>query len=598
MELKLKPYHTNLYPLSAILIKHQSIANWIKEIQLLNLSFQEIDCYSIPGTIANSVYGCLVILKNPSIKIKNVGKNNWYQCIHSNIYIPENSILYPAISNEEIEFLFKNKLHFLHPEIGLVELEEPIKWNSLMTIPASSNKRITKPADSLYIPSTIHSFQIKEIPVDDILKNMEENLFPKNENIKDEKLSIWEKIKLAALKPLFKESAATPTNSTYDKEPPKWLQKMLSLFPSEKLNNWANKMQQNYDDLENRNKSEVDKLLDMLKKNPEEGLKHAIPIDNNSSIRGGIGAGAYIFAPIWATFALFGKIADAAGMGGGSNGRSIQLPDSHVNLLNQQYHRTAEEMIKNKQHEKAAFIYMKLLKNNYLAAQTLEDGKLYPEAATVYLKYLQNKNKAAECFEKGRMINQAIELYKELNNDEKVGDLYLSIYKKKEAYSYFEKVINNYKQQSQFVKASLIYRNKMDDTTSAQSSLLEGWRSNKDANQCLNYYFSNIQDKTLLENEIQAIYETEVSKSNQRDFLNVIKNEYHKHADVKNTTRDIAYEIIADILPKDSSIATELNGFNEKDINLVRDIIRYKNDAREKKKAVNNLITGINSSNK
>ncbi|MBK7038650.1 MAG: hypothetical protein IPH42_20560 [Bacteroidetes bacterium] len=53
---------------------------------------------------------------------------------------------------------------------------------------------------------------------------------------------------------------------------------------------------------------------------------------------------------------------------------------------------------------------MKLLKNNQMAANTLEDGKLYPEAAALYLKYMNNKRKSRFCASKGRMTSDAIDL--------------------------------------------------------------------------------------------------------------------------------------------------------------------------------------------
>jgi hypothetical protein len=68
------------------------------------------------------------------------------------------------------------------------------------------------------------------------------------------------------------------------------------------------------------------------------------------------------------------------------------------------------------------------LKNAHSAGNALETGEHYQEAASVYLKYANNKNKAAECFEKGSMTMDAIGLYKELNQDEKVGDLYITIH--------------------------------------------------------------------------------------------------------------------------------------------------------------------------
>ena len=272
----------------------------------------------------------------------------------------------------------------------------------------------------------------------------------------------------------------------------------------------------------------------------------------------------------WMSFSLFDI--------GLNNSRSgtVALSGDHYQTLRSQYIKTAQQLIAEQEFQKAAFIYMKLLKDYYGAANTLAEGQYFQEAAAIHLKHTQDKSKAAECYEKGRMIPQAIELYKELNQDEKVGDLYLSIHKKKEAHAYFGKVIENYRSTSQYVKASLIYKNKIEDPQQAQSLLMEGWRSNKDAFNCLNNYFSNIPDLQLLEHEITQIYITDTPGDKKEVYLRVLKYEFDKHAELEETTREIAYQIIAERVAQNPSIVSELPSFNKKDKHLLKDVLKYK----------------------
>lgn len=210
-----------------------------------------------------------------------------------------------------------------------------------------------------------------------------------------------------------------------------------------------------------------------------------------------------------------------------------------------------------------------------MAANTLEEGKLYPEAAALYLKYMNNKERAASCFEKGRMTSDAIGLYKELKMYEKVGDLYQSINNQKEAFEHYNYVVENYKASDQYLKASLLLRNKMEDKSSAQDILLAGWREEKDSFNCINNYFVNIEDIQILSKEIDRIYRNETNERNKQEFLKALKYEQKKDALIATQTKELAYEIISELAKINSGILNELSAFN-KDAQLSKDITRYK----------------------
>jgi hypothetical protein len=259
-----------------------------------------------------------------------------------------------------------------------------------------------------------------------------------------------------------------------------------------------------------------------------------------------------------------------------SGGGSVVVDDSRFNQLTKRYELMAEEYIKRKNYSKAAYIYLKLLKDSNKAAETLRTGKQFQNAANIYLKFCSNKLKAAECFEEAKLYTKAIDLYKELNNNEKVGDLYMEIKDRANAEKYYKIVIDNYVTSNQFVKAAILYRTKLQDFNSAQDLLLQGWRQNKDAFNCMNNYFANIQNVEKLGTAIATIYEKEVNKANQETFLRVLKKEYEKHPPLQASVKQMAYEIIVDAIPRNKEIASELMFFNDKNEHLQKDIFRYK----------------------
>ncbi|RKR11700.1 hypothetical protein C8C83_3443 [Flavobacterium sp. 90] len=589
MELKLKIHSKNTFPKGGIFIKSASPEVWLHEIQNIGLKLESVKVYPVPGAIANELYGCLLVLNQRMDKV-DIRGNNFLQLIENKLFIPENTVISPELTKEEWHTLFSEEYHFLHPEIGLVELKDQVEWTTLLQLPKAKEIEITEPSKTVYTPQFISSLRV-EIDKEKILENIEN----------------------------------PPSEEEIIGKMPFDMQKVMK-----------------------GNQKEMDKFMAFLDKNPKLALQYAIPLDTLGTSRGdnygkfsfgsgnsifGSGGGGglgsilssetleshgetlkYIFIALFViligTFKLgsqhsqsqsifiFIVLALIIGLAvsiliaynsnpGSSNsnnsnrnssrsGGSFMVDSERFSTLQSKYEKLAEEFIAKGDYAKAAHIYLKLLKNYTKAAEVLEKGELYSEAAAIYLKYCKNKLKAAECYEKGHAYKEAIEIYKELNNDEKVGDLYVILKDRKEANKHFRKVIENYKENFQYVKASLIYKNKIEDITEAQELLIVGWRTNKDAGRCLNIYFSNIKSTEDLAVAIPNIYESEVTPENAVTFLHLLKHEFTKHESLEEITKNIAYEIVADRIDEKPDIASELLSFNSRNKSMLKDVMKYK----------------------
>lgn len=264
---------------------------------------------------------------------------------------------------------------------------------------------------------------------------------------------------------------------------------------------------------------------------------------------------------------------NAAGRKG--SGGSFYLENSLFDRIRSKYEELAEKYIAENDYKKAAKVYMNLLQDNYRGAKTLENGGFYNEAAVVYLKKLHNKSDAAACYEKAKQYKKAIDLYKEMEQKEKVGDLYKEINDLKNAHYYYQIVADDYTGNNQMVKASLVYRKKMEKPEEAQKVLLKGWEEDKDAFNCLNNYFANIVDIKRLESEIQHLYE-KVPAHKKITYLDAMKYEFKKDPKLHMVTRNIAYEIISEKVATRSEIVNELKYFNPDDQVILKDISRFK----------------------
>jgi tetratricopeptide (TPR) repeat protein len=569
MQLQVKPYHTNTFPLAGLLIQGNSLRHWLQQLQHFEVDLEQVPVYAIPGTTANSIWGCFVPLPQHAWKQKTLDANEPCQLVYNSLYIPQYATIYPMLGVQEAAKIFPATPHLLHPEFGLVALDTPIVWSELLALPEEKNISFTEPLKGIFIPEKIRRLEIQSLAPEEVLKAMEENTFPKKENFDDKPLNIAEKIKLGILRTLFKPSAGNQEPGTKDKG--RLLQFMEKMMGNSK---WMEQLEQNLEELEKRNQTEMEKLMDLFKNNPEEALKYAIPLDEEGTGRGG-NMGRFEMSRRWNDFDLFSR---SASYGAGNT----VFGDQSYMRLQQQYHQTAQALVAQKNYEKAAFVYMKLLKNHHMAAKTLEDGKLYPEAASVYLKYVKDKTKAAECYEKGQMLTDAIVLYKELNQNEKAGDLYMLQQKKQEAFEQYQSVADEYIGSGKYVKAAVLYRNKMNNAAPAQELLLTGWRNDKDAFNCINNYFQHIEDPKLLLQAIENIYQNDTYSHNKPVFLTALKYEFKKNAVVAGRTKEMAYEIVADLADTNPDIVSELKNFNS-DPSLLKDVLRYKAQRRSKK---------------
>jgi len=569
MQLSVKPKNQNEFPLKAILLKGTQPKTWIKELQALGFeSLNHLTFYPLPGTVANSVGGCLVSL-GEACPPQQPLKNEYCQLLYDTLFIPEYATLVPYMEEEELKSLFSRHRALLHPSYGLVALEEKIDWKTLIKLPQVLTQKSIKPAPSTFIPSRINSFRVHQIPKENVLEDFEKSIVSERKKFNNKKLNKLEKIKLSGLQKLFRKNKSTSKEEKPTYNPTSFLRSFSALFKKEK--SWIPQMQEDLEALEERNKKEVDKLMDMLKKDPREALKYAIPLDEEGSSRGEEKQ-HFQLSKKWSSFTIAQSSIPTSGESG-----YVSLGDEY-HKLRQQYNETAERLIKEGDYKEAAFVYMKLLRNFHTAGKTLEEGKHYKEAANIYLKHTQNKKAAAEAYEKGYYYQEAIDLYIDTESYEKAGDLYKKTNNKTKADTYYYKVIEKDKKNGKYIKASSLLRHKVENPPQAQATLLEGWKKEKESYECLNEYFDKIDNKEKLEYEINNIYNNELDTNNQEEtFLKVIKKEYKKNNAFSPNIREMAYQLIAKKVKQKPSILQNLKDFNEhNDRELTKDISRYK----------------------
>jgi len=244
MELKIKPFPKNSYPKKGLLIKGSSPLVWLYEMEILGIDLHEVQSFPIPSTEPNILYGCFLVFKNPAPN--EIGRNSYFQCVDNRFFIPENTVFYPKVNPEEWQNIDAEYL-IMHPEFGLVKLNEEIDWISIIQNPEISEDKVRKPSKGVQIPQKIESFTV-EMDDEKVLESLEK---PQTEEE-------WMK------------------NLPFD------MKKVMA-----------------------GNKKEIEKYLEYIEKYPDRAVELGVPLDIMGTSRGD-GFGIFKFKNSWLE-KLFGK---------------------------------------------------------------------------------------------------------------------------------------------------------------------------------------------------------------------------------------------------------------------------------------------------
>lgn len=569
-----------------LLIRGENSTDWFRAIQRLTLKLDGAAVFPIPNASTGTLWGCLLSCAE-AIKPQDAGPYELCQCIANQVFIPEKSTLHPTFLDREFSMLFGNRLHVFHGDFGLVELNAPLDLKEILAQPRAIKMAAIKPEMPDFVPNRLRVFSIAPLSATAILERMEKEYFPAKESLNMAPLTFFEKIRLFIYRLIFPKGA--------EKRPPlpgekrtlkdRFLEKMerwLQINPA-----WLEKIQLDLQALELRNQKEVDRLLDLLTKNPNEALKYAIPIDDSGMPRG-IRHGRFKLFQRWSDFGLDGPASRSSGI-------SIPLGDK-TDTLRMKYFQTAKKLIEENEFQKAAFVYLKLLGIPHMAADTLEKGGLYREAAVIYQNQVKNKAKAAECFENGGMYAEAIALYEELMKFEKIGDLYLLQKNREKANLYYQKEVSIFVSNAQYVKAALLLKNKVLDLDQAQALLLKGWKTDKDAQNCLQLYFANIEAQAPLKTAISEVINAEMEFHQRPICLRVMAQINKKHPEISDFVQDQAYSMVATNAEQQPELIDLLSAFNVQDAELRRDIFRFKAN-KQAENRINSALISIPKTN-
>jgi tetratricopeptide (TPR) repeat protein len=395
------------------------------------------------------------------------------------LFVPADATLDPPVTEAEIRELCPWPITFLHPTFGLshfendsalrvwdlleAPLERVAQWNF-----ARHGQPALPPLTAIILarPPTIDDIfgsapqEIGTEPLDD--------LPPADGEVRDDAISkSLRDIKRIIAKGLTRALSGGAQSGRGGK----WLKG---------IENWANRqIGQVSEQLQKLRNKELHRLLSLLDKDPEAGLRHAIPM-NNFPPRGVAPPGARLGqrSPDFDARRLGGRPADF-----------WAVPFDLQEVLRRRYREMADREMQLGRHRRAAYIYAELLGDLVSAAHALKRGKFFREAALIYEEQLHNPLEAARCLAEGGLLLEAIERYEKHGRWLEAAELYERLGDHAAAASAIRRVVNEYLAQDDILGAAKLVEERLRLTDEAIDLLRNAWPSSRQAAACTGTLF-------------------------------------------------------------------------------------------------------------
>jgi hypothetical protein len=567
-------------------IRGNSPAQWFREIDNWNIPLNKLTCLIIPANTGSITPAGLFVVFNDKVPDASV-LSHPYAAIGSKLFIPVHASLHPVLSDDELNDLLIWEWQVFHPGIGFVgfnkeDQQEPV---NLLSFAEQLNTSWEHAHPGLPAMAKLHEISVDNPEQNKLLDLLQEGIDtqPLSEIpgviqpptgfmafldvvAKMFMLPIWLILKILSL---FPRNPITPL-------PNNWIQRFMDWMENESDGgSRGNSSTPTWNNLEKSRNRELERLLKLFDEDMDEALRYAIPLASKYASRGS----ATPSGSLGSRDTSF----NVNRLGGGERADGWNV-DNYAESLTAKYLKAAQQAEEKRDFKQAAYIYANLLGNFQAAARVLEQGQYYREAAILYREHLHKPLEAAQCLEKGGLLLEAIEGYKELEQYEKTGDLFLLLAQPEKATQYFRKSTDVALLQQDYQKAALILDKKLHLPEEARARLLDGWSAGYKQEDCLTMYFQMIMrtEEEQLHDYLLKIYEHHTPLNRQSIFLSVLVdvNKATTNPAAQDTARELAYKIISqDAIMGNTEKMHLLKHFLPEDEQLVTDFNLYKNSS-------------------
>jgi len=474
-DLRLEPVGHQTRRATAWLISGDDVQRWIEEIAAWKIDERQLRLFLLPQAIGDSAVAGVFVISPGSADPMRPPAGLAFGALAPGFYVPIEAEIRPVLDTAEIARLRSRDIVVLHPALGPLAFSEGdgLSVSDLLDAPPEREAKWAAPPVEIAPAPRITSIsfrlqlslqQLLDAEAGDIGSDGVDNLPPAD----GEPPTDFVGRNLRKLGKMFRPSgkgAASGAGNAF-----------------ERMEQWAkNNFKGAALDLAQARSRALLRLLDQLGKDPDAGLKHALPLGGSSLHRGLAKPGSTLGSR--PTDFSLGRL------GGGRAADFWDIPPDVRQALRQKYLELAERERHLGRHRRAAYIHAELLGDMLSAARVLVEGECWQEAAIVYRDHLRQPLEAAKCFVKARLIAEAVQIYETEGEFESLGELYRSLGDEEKAVEVFRQWVEWLRTRHFALRAAEILQEKLGARDEALALLESAWPASPEARACIERWF-------------------------------------------------------------------------------------------------------------
>ncbi len=531
-----------------------STERWLEELARCGLAGAETRLYAVPRSRADrSPAGLLVVPVNSKTPVQSPS-GVACRLLAGRLFVPMEAALQPPDTDVEVRALCPLPVAFLHPTLGLSGFDEGSTlrvWDLIDAPEERAGQWNCAQPGAAPLPKLTALLLAQPPSFEDLFGGAEQeigseppvDLPPTPDEPQAGALSDSQR----SLKRLFAKSMADALRKLpHQGQRRTWVNK---------LEDWANLQLSGVNEqLEKLRHKDIHRLLHLFESDPEEGLRHAIPM-NNFGHRG--------VAPPVGRLGEHGTDFDPHRLGGRPADRWNVPPDLQE-ILRLRYREMADREMQLGRHRRAAYIYAELLGDLVSAAHALKQGRLFREAALIYEEHLRNPLEAARCLAGGGLLAEASERYEKLGRWLEVADLQERLGNTAAAQAALRQVVNEHLGRHDFIGASKLLEERLRAPDEAVELLAGAWPGSAQAGGSVSALFqllARLGRHDAAQERLARIVRVPVPTSLTLPLLTALSGpvQGYPHAPVRQRAADFSRVLVARQLSR-TSLSTDEAG--------------------------------------
>ncbi|MEM6674710.1 MAG: hypothetical protein AAF726_17820 [Planctomycetota bacterium] len=454
---------------------------WLAALAELHVPLDRLELYVVPDTNGERAPAALLVVAPEDAAPPSARHGAQPLARSGAVLLPVDGTMEPPPTNTERDRLFALPLHLLHPRFGHVGFEssDRIRARDLLVPPPLVSSTWSSGRPGISLPRSIGPFGaiVSETDLERFIAEGREEIGVDPIERLDDRGPLRAASDLAGAAFLRLPNRLLARAALwYAKRVPETAERPTFV---DRLARWAGNVLAS--DGDGRRAREVRRLIELLRDDPDRGLRHAIPMGGNPFDRGR-GFGSDRLGDRTPDF-------DLDQLGGGRGVDAWAIGAAQRRVLERLYRERALADAAAGRHRRAAYVYARLLGDLRSAARVLEDGGHYREAARLWRDHLDEPAEAARCLEKGGLFEDALSIHRDRKDHEAEARLLHRIGRRAEAREAWRRVVDDCLQRADVLSAAKVLERSLNEPDEAARVLRAAWPAGRRPEASLDAWF-------------------------------------------------------------------------------------------------------------